>query len=228
MTLPKDNARSGIERRFKRTRGHAPGNRHRLTCLHTFFAALVLFLQFVYGQLDKLGRRVHQLENRLDRLGATVERQRRQCDEHFILLAACQQDTAKALNREIEQHALHPAIKAVGALAEELSRLEVCAIRLLGDGTDGGQAGELRNEIEISCGVAREKLAALDVQMITPAEGAELDAKHYEVCGSIQTADQDRHGRIGKLVTPGITYRGKVLRQARVLVFRFEASRNQQ
>jgi molecular chaperone GrpE (heat shock protein) len=66
----------------------------------------------------------------------------------------------------------------------------------------------------------REKLAQLDVQRITPAEGDQLEPKLHAVCGSIETPDEHLHGRIGQLVTPGIVYRGKVLQQARIVLFR--------
>jgi hypothetical protein len=143
------------------------------------------------------------------------------------ILAACQRDTAGVLNHEIDRHAIHPAVETVVALAEELSHLKDCASRLP-DGSAGGDGmDKLRTEIDISCTVAREKLANLDVQMIRPAEKEQLDAKVHSACGYIVTRDGELQGKISKLVTPGIAYRGKVLRQARVTVFRMKTSVDQ-
>jgi molecular chaperone GrpE (heat shock protein) len=115
----------------------------------------------------------------------------------------------------------------VVALAEELSHLRDYASQLSHANLDGDGVDKLRAEIDVSCTVAREKLANLDVQRITPAEGEELDAQLHTVYGYTETAGGDLHGRISKLVTPGIAYRGKVLRQARVTVFRRRTSDGQ-
>jgi hypothetical protein len=186
----------------------------------------VLFCGHVYVQLSTVSQRLRDLERRLDRLGTSVEQQYRRHDQHVAILVACQRDTANVLNHELERHALYPAVEAVVALAAELSHLRDCASQLLGGGGDG--AGKLRAEIDISCSVAGEKLANLDVQRIAPAEGEQLDPKTHSVCGYVETADESFHGRISKLVTPGTVYRGTVLRQARVIVFRLKPSENQE
>lgn len=227
MAIPSDK-NSGLPESGREDRGGAAdANQASLACLTTYAPGVVLFCGQVYGQLGEFGRRVQALEERFDQFRALVEQQYRRDGEHMALLAACQQDTARVVNHELERHALHPAVEAVVALAEELSHLKDRASQLPDTGDDRDAMNKLRAEIDISCSVAREKLAQLDVQRITPAEGGELDARTHAVCGCVETADGNLVGQISKLVTPGIIYRGKVLRQARVTVFRMRTSDGQ-
>jgi len=207
--------------------GPTDANQTSLACLTTYAPATVLLCGHVYSQLGRLARHVQALEERLDGFGQIVEQLHRRSHKHMTLLAACQRDTAAVLNHELDRHALHPAIEAIVALAEELSHLKDCARQLL-DGCAGREeVGKLRAEMDLSCTVARERLANLDIERIAPAEQEKLDARVHMVCGHVATADEDLHGRIHKLVTPGIAYRGKILRQARVLVFRLKSSGGQ-
>lgn len=219
MTIPAGKSSGSVE--------PADLNQTGLACLTTHASGMVLLCAHVYGQLGVFGQRIRDLEEQLQRLGTIVEQQYRRDGQHVAILAACQRDTAGILNHEVERHALHPAVEAVVALAEELSHLQDCARELLDGGVSGDDVDKLRAEIDISCTVAREKLANLDVQRITPAEGEELDARTHAVCGCLETADENLLGKISKLMTPGIAYRDKVLRQARVILFRLRRSGDQ-
>lgn len=228
MTIGADKGSDRPERENKGDGVCADDTRRSLVCLATFIPSQVLFFQYVYGQLSLLGQRVHDLERQLEGLSTTIEKQYRQYDEHMATLAACQRDTAKALNHELERYALHPAIEAVAALAEELFHLQDSARQLLDSGVGDDGAGPLTQEIGISGSVARERLANLDIRTIAPSAREQLDSKEHAVCAYNNTEDEDLHGQIGKLVTPGVVYRGKVLRQARVVVFRCETSGDQE
>ena len=208
--------------------GSATVNQTGLACLTTYAPSTVLLSGYVYGQLGALGQKVQALEEQSHRLRVMVEEHHRRHEEYLSIVAACQRDTAAVLNHELDRHALHPAIEAVVALAEELSHLKECASRVPDANGDGAGVDRLRGEIDISWSIAREKLAHLDVRTIAPAPGEGLDPKLHAVCGYTVTTDEHLHGRIGQVVTPGITYRGKVLQQARVLVFRTKTSANQQ
>ena len=227
MTIPAGKSGGSVEPARDVHGGPADLNQTGLACLTTHASGMVLLCAHVYGQLGVFGQRVQALEEQLHRLGTIVEQQYRRDGQHVAILAACQRDTAGVLNHEVDRHALHPAVEAVVALAEELLHVQNCAGELLDGGVSGDDVDKLRAEIEISCTVAMEKLANLDVQRITPAEGEELDTQLHVVCGYTETADEGLHGRISKLVTPGIAYRGEVLRQARVIVFRMRTSDGQ-
>jgi len=83
-------------------------------------------------------------------------------------LAACQAEAAKALNHDLEKHVLHPALEAVVALADELCRAQTCVQQIHDAGSSRGEVERLGSEIDLSCDIAREKLAHLDVQRIRP------------------------------------------------------------
>ena len=213
----------------KTTRDNRPdANQTALACLTTYAPSAVLFEGYVYRQLKVLDKSIHELEKRLDRLDANIEQQYHRHGEYMSILAACQRDTASVLNREIDRHALHPAIETVVALSEELSHLKDYVSQMPNGSPDHENIEKIGGEIDLSCTVAQERLANLDVQIITADRGQELDARVHSACGSIVTVDRDLQGKISKLVTPGIAYRGKVLRQARVTVFRMKTSKKQQ
>ncbi len=235
MKSPADNNQS-VEPRPDGPIAPSGASQTSLACPATYAPSMVLFQQFIYGQLDMLGRRVHDLEKHLDRLAPIVEQQYRRCDDYLAILAACQRDTSNALNHELERRAIHPAIEAVVALAEELARARDC-VRDCAGGVDnespgaagiGGGAGSgmdlVRPVLDISCGIAQEKLANLNVEMIAPAKGDALDAMQHTVCGCVDTPDESLCQKISSLVTAGFAYGGKVLRPARVIVFRMKAS----
>jgi molecular chaperone GrpE (heat shock protein) len=228
MTIHVDENNDLPEQEHEDRGEHGGENPHSLACLTTYAPSVVLLCGHLYGQLGLLGQRVQDLEERLDRLGTAVEQQYRRDGEHMAILAACQRDTASFLNRELERNALYPAVEAVVGLAEELLHLQDCARQFLQEDGGGDGADRLQQEIDICCTVAREKLANLDVQRITPSEVEQPDLKTHSLCGYVETMDENLHGRISKLVTPGIAYRGRVLRQARVTVFRMKTSANQE
>jgi hypothetical protein len=139
-------------------------------------------------------------------------------------LAACQKETAAILNHEIQRRDLYPAIEALVALATELSHLAGQVQQLPAEGADGDKANKLRQESALSCSIASERLAHLNVTMITPGEKENLDPQAHSVCSFVETTDKRLHKRIAQLVTPGILYQDKVLRPARVSVFRLQVS----
>ena len=133
----------------------------------------------------------------------------------------CQEQTEKVLRCTLEKHALEPAIKAVVDVSDEVLRLDGIAQKLLQSSEFNNELKTLANELQISATITTEKLTHLDINSLTPSKGERLDPKLCEVRGFINTQDKALHGRIGKLISPGLWYRGKVLRQPRVSVFRY-------
>jgi molecular chaperone GrpE (heat shock protein) len=113
-------------------------------------------------------------------------------------------------------------------LAEELLHLQDGVKQSLPADGGGDRTDQLRQEIDIGCTVAGERLAHIDVKRIVPGEGEEFDPQEHVICGYIQTADEGLNGRISQLVKPGIVYGRKVLRPARVTVFRQDTQQKQE
>jgi molecular chaperone GrpE (heat shock protein) len=209
----------------QRNEGAGAGERpHSLACLSTFVAAPLLFFQYVYGQLVVVGRKAEALDRRLEHLTATIVQQNQDCDRYITTLAACQKETAALLNREIERRDLYPAVEALVALATELSRLDGQVQQWPAEGAAGDQVNKLRQELALSCSIASEKLAHLEITMIAPGEKENFDPQIHSVCGFVATDDKRLHKKIAKLLTPGIRYQGKVLQPARVSVLRLQVS----
>ena len=60
----------------------------------------------------------------------------------------------------------------------------------------------------------------LDIEKITPKTGDNIDHQLHAAHGHTDTHDDFLHGKINQVFAPGIVYRGKVLRQAKVSMFR--------
>ena len=134
----------------------------------------------------------------------------------------CQRVTADLLNRAFERHALYPAVRAVWALAEEISGLNRLA-KETADRISGCPAlRPLMEAAALASLVAEDKLACLDAKRICPCPGESFNPARHEPVGVVETEDESQRGRVAELVSPGLEYRGEVLRQARVKIFRAE------
>ena len=192
-----------------------------LACLNTFALSQVLYHQYVYGQLSALNQNSQEWKEQIARLNEIVERQGQSLEQCVTAVAACQKETASVLNREVERHTVKPAMETVVALAEELFHLRDLIEQFCPESGPYDDLEQLKQESEVSCQVACGKLSYLDIERITPSTGDEFDPSVHAACGHVETSDSTLHSRIDKLITSGITHRGKVLRQAKVCVFRF-------
>lgn len=182
--------------------------------LNTYPGILFLFFEQVYRKLGQLGTRVHNTERQLDGIHQSIKEQQCKENELVVTVAACQKDTADALNRKLERHLLHPAIETIAVLVEEINRLRDCGKQL------ENKFPSFVEEAEISSSLAEERLAHLDIQRLMPTVGDSLDTKKHAVCSYSETDVPHSHGQISSVISPGVLYRGQVLRSARVTVFR--------
>jgi molecular chaperone GrpE (heat shock protein) len=133
----------------------------------------------------------------------------------------CQRSTAEILNRSYERHELHPAIRAAWSSMEELTRLDQM-IQAATSRSPGCQAIEsLAKASRLAAELAEEQVSCLGATAICPRARDQLDVSKQEPVAATGTEDQGLHGRVAEVITPGLEYRGEVLRRARVRVFRF-------
>jgi len=227
MTIPLEKSPEATGPKRDDRSGPADGQQTSLARLTTYAPSVVLLCGYLYGRMTDLAQKVHEQQSRLDRLGLVVERQYRRDEEHLAILAACQRDTASVVNRELQQQALYPAVEAVAALAAELLYLQDSAKQLVNAEGGADSIEKLRQQIVIGGVVATERLAHIDARMIAPRPREQLDPREHVLRGSVETGDADLHGKISQCVTTGLVYRGKVLCQARVIVFRRKTSTNE-
>ena len=176
--------------------------------------SIPLLSKYTVRQFRALRTRFDALDVHLGRLDATVANQTKGFEACIDTVSKCQDQTAKMLNSQLERHALNPAIEAVVALAEELAGLKTKSIT-------AEPNSRLTEEINIAAAIASEKLAYLDIEKISPGEFTCLIPHHHEVCGAQQTDNPQLHGKISMLLSCGIIYRGKVLKPAKVSVYRY-------
>ncbi|NQV34145.1 MAG: nucleotide exchange factor GrpE [Phycisphaeraceae bacterium] len=141
-------------------------------------------------------------------------------DDYLEIVAECQRLTANYANDTVERHALHPAIEAVfdltnmlHDLAAQFTDLDKCQINPL--------VRLLLNSISEAVKVANNKCDHLDIVKIVPQDLDAFDADKHQIRQTETTDESDRHKKIKTTLVPGLTYRGKVLREAKVCIYRY-------
>lgn len=170
-----------------------------------------------YKLISKLLRRQH---DRFGEITAAVQRQTTGFEQCLNTVRNCQEQTAKILNHELDRHALTPAIESVVLLANEFERLHGLGAQLIGEGQACAKVQKFIDDLAVSDQIAQDRLRYLDIEKISPSLNDSFDPKLHTVCSYSDTDDPSRSGCISEMITAGIIYRGKVLRPARVSVFR--------
>lgn len=170
--------------------------------------------------------RISRMGRNLRNINQTIGRQYSDMANHLSMVRNCQEETARLVNGELERHALRPAVETAVILADELNRLEQLAVKLAI--TSHSDLGQLFDEIKISGQIARDKLEYLDITKIEPSRVDTLDHRFHTVVAAEKTSDSSLHGLISATIMPGMIYRGKVFKSAKVSVFKHELPDNDQ
>lgn len=139
----------------------------------------------------------------------------------FDTIGDCQRQTADLANQAIERHALHPSILAVDLLANTLCQLAQQAQALGNSQPLDPEVMSLVASIFNAAEIAEDKKASLGIQSIQPAEMDKPDKDIHQIVKAVETDDQSKHKKIHETLSVGLIYRGKVLREAKVSVYRF-------
>lgn len=163
-------------------------------------------------------RRLRKDQVRLMNTIGQLQVEHRQC---FEIVAACQQQTAGVLNHTLEKQSLYPAIECVAALAGEIG--ELCNTLKRADAQPVVEKVKLmEEELSVSLCLAQQKMSAMEIETLCPKTEELLDSNKHTVCGYQPTEDPGFHGKISQVVQEGVLYRGKILRSAKVLVYRYD------
>ncbi|HUU91691.1 MAG TPA: nucleotide exchange factor GrpE [Phycisphaerae bacterium] len=160
-----------------------------------------------------------RLQAELAAMRSAMEQCAKMSREAVETAARCQRDTAALQNRELQRHALHPAVRAAGAMAEELFRLAVLARSARAVVTGCPISDPMIEAALVAEQVAEDHLAGLEAERIMPEAGADLDPGRHKISGTQFTDNPAQHATVASIVSSGLTYRGEVLKRARVLVF---------
>ncbi len=168
------------------------------------------------------------MDTRLARLDKKVSKALKARDDHSAILekcfdtvAECQRQTAEFANDALERHALHPSILAVDLLSSNFCQLAQQADALKNTQQLDPQIMSLVESISSAAEIAESKKASLNIQSIQPAEMDKLDKDMHTIVDAVDTDDESKHKKIHQTLTAGLIYRGKILREAKVLVYRF-------
>ena len=171
-------------------------------------------------------RVLKEIYRQLQHQSNTIAQQWCQLQECIKTTENCRQENAKILNHELERHTLNPAIETVVQLYDEIISLKNLAEKFKHEAKDCPAIVPLLRALQISADIAEDKLAYLGIERLTPAESDELDPIKHNACHAVQTNSEELHRKVSQLLSPGLIYRGKVLRQARVSVFRYSNDKN--
>ena len=176
--------------------------------------AVYRFFATMNTQLARQDKKVSKALKAREDHSATLEK----C---FDTVADCQRKTAEFVNRTLERHALYPSILAVDLLASTICQLAQQANALNNSQQLDPQIISLVESVLSAAEIAESKKASLDIQSIQPAELDETDKDMHRIVDAVDTDDESKHKKIYQTLSNGLIYRGKILREAKVSVYRF-------
>ena len=141
-------------------------------------------------------------------------------EEYLKLVATCQKETAGLANNQLERYLLYPAIEAVAELAEQIQQLLEQITSLPETERFCPFVRPIINQVRQAAQIADNERNRLDINTIEPKELDDLDVDKHDVKQAVPTSDSTKHRKIERTLVPGLIYRGKVLRQAKVSVYR--------
>ena len=172
------------------------------------------FFAMMNARLAQQDKKASKALKATDNYSATLEK----C---FDTVADCQKQTAEFANQALERHALHPSIVAVDLLCSTICQLAQQADALKNTQHLDSQTMSLVESVLSAAEIAESKKASLDIQSIQPAEMDKLDKDMHTIVNAVDTDDESNHKKIHQTLSTGLIYRGKILREAKVSVYRF-------
>lgn len=185
----------------------------------TIWDAVWAIFRFFTAMDMRLARQEKNISKALkagENYSATLER----C---FDTVSDCQKQTADLANQALERHLLYPSILAVDLLSSTLHQLTQQAEVVSQCFLLNSQVMSLAESIANASEIAESKKAALDMQSIQPSELDELDKDMHTIISVVDTDDRSKHKKIHSTLSAGLLYHGKVLREAKVSVYRFSS-----
>jgi len=181
----------------------------------------------VSATLDGIKEYCHSHSNQLQQIKESLlkvleccHNQNNQVD-YLRIVADCQKQMAEFANNALERHALNPAIETVFILTNLIQELRKQSVALMDKQASCPLFTSILNSIEQAANLANAKCQSLEIEKIAPAELEDFDAQRHEIVQTAITKDSSIHKKIEQTLVPGLIYRGKVLRQAKVSIYRY-------
>jgi len=139
----------------------------------------------------------------------------------FDIAADCQKKTSELANQGLERHALHPCVLALETLIGLIDQMASQAGALMKNHKLDDATTPLAHSIIDAARMAKSKKQQLQLQTIQPVEMDDLDSNRHTIVKAVTTDDASKHKKIQKTIVAGLIYHGKVLRQAKVIVYSY-------
>ena len=183
---------------------------------------------FISTSLDNVHKICALIKDKLeqfnDRFLHLLQEQQKQSDNlerYWQIVADCQKQTAAFANNQFEKNALHPAIETVDSLTLLIEQIHDQTTKLSEAQIQCPLFKAILSSIAQAAQVAHAKRQYLDIESIEPDELDDFDPNKHEIMQAVVTNDNRKHKKIKEKLVPGLIYRGKVLRQAKVSVYRY-------
>jgi len=160
-----------------------------------------------------------------DRFLHLLQEQQKQSDnfERYLqIVADCQKQTSAFANNQFEKNALHPAIETVDSLTRLIEQIHDQTTNLSEAQIQCPLFKPILSSIAQAVQVAQAKRQYLDIESIEPDELGDFDPNKHEIMQAVVTNDNSKHKKVKETLVPGLIYRGKALRQAKVSVYRYD------
>lgn len=175
----------------------------------------------LYQFLADMHTRLTQQNKCLSETVSAKEKDIADMQRYFEITSECQKKTAELVNQNLERHLLYPAVLAVDTLAETIHIIAQQTESLALPEQDNAPMAALIEAIRHAVRLVELKKEQLGMKEIRPNELEELDKGRHQIVKAVLTDEPDRHKRICQTIASGMVYHDKILRQAKVTVYRF-------
>jgi len=171
-------------------------------------------------KLAAIEEKLAHIEKQLEKTAAENSGYIEQLQSCLEVTARCQQSTSQIVNDNMQRHALEPAVKALAAVVCSVS--EIASHEVFDNKGYCRPLDSLSQSVAGAQQMAAEKLDSLDIEIIRPSYLDDFDPQLHQINTTVAAADKDAHARISRTLVPGLIYRGKILKTAKVSVFRYQ------
>jgi molecular chaperone GrpE (heat shock protein) len=162
-----------------------------------------------------------QFNNRFLHLLQEQQKESDNLERYWQIVADCQKQTAAFANNQFEKNALHPAIETVDSLTLLIEQIHDQTTNLSEAQIQCPLFKAILNSVAQAAQVAQAKRQYLDIEHIKSEELDDFDPNKHEIMQAVETNENSKHKKIKETLVPGLIYRGKVLRQAKVSIYRY-------
>jgi len=183
---------------------------------------------YISSSLDNVHKTCALIKDRLEQFNDSFlhllkeqQNQSGNLERYWQIVADCQKQTAAFANNQFEKNALHPAIETVDSLTLLIEQIHDQTTKLSEAQIQCPLFKAILSSIVQAAQVAHAKRQYLDIESIEPDELDDFDPNKHEIMQAVVTDDNSQHKKIKETLVPGLIYRGKVLRQAKVSIYRY-------